>query len=167
MLSAYALLFNLITSIFATPLLLSPPTLFNLPSLNPTTLSSVNTTLHDDFHCFEQRSDRRPTDYQDCENAITEMHRSTDHRRYIFGRGRSATYKLPRTFQSGTCVINLDMVYDEDNDKLTFLEVRGAALALALRCTSGPIFRVGGVKAVEPKKVLYITILGAVPLSTY
>ena len=167
MLSAHALLYTLITSIFATPLILSPPTLLNLPSSNPTTLSLVNTTLHADFHCFEERSDRRPTDYQDCENAITEMHRSTDHRRYTFGRGSSATYKLPRTFQSGTCVITLDMVYDEQNDKLTFAEVREAALALALRCTSGPVFNVGGVKAVEPKKVLYITILGAVPSGTY
>ena len=79
---------------------------------------------------------------------------------YSFGRGDDATYKLPRTFYRGTCLINLDMIYDDQTDSLTLREVREAALDLARQCTNGHVFNVGGSKAVEPRKVLYITILG-------
>ena len=88
------------------------------------------------------------------------MHTARDLRVYIFGRGERATYKLPKMFRSGTCVLNLDMVYEDQVDRLSLIQVREAALDLALRCTSGHLFNSGGILAVEPNNILYITIFG-------
>lgn len=160
MLSAQFMLFRLAPSILALPLQLDLPTLFNSALLNSTTLSIINTRLRDETPCFDPRPDREPTNYRDCEAAILEMNLKRDQDQYIFGRGSHATYKLPRTFHSGTCAVNLDMVYEEQTDRLTLPEIQGAAFAMANECTSGTVFNRGGSVAVGPKKVLYVTILG-------
>lgn len=98
--------------------------------------------------------------------AAREMHTEADMQMYTFGRGNDVTYKLPRTFWRGTCVINLDMVFDHQTDRLTFWEVRETALILARQCTSGQPFNAGGMVTVEPHNVLYITIFGTTPPST-
>lgn len=160
-LTTQILLFHLAPSIFATPLHLDLSILFNSALLNSTSLPIINTTSPNDVHlCFDPRPDRLPTRYSDCESAVSEINTGTDMRLYTFGRGSRATYKLPRTFHSGTCVINLDMVYDDQTDKLTLPEVQQAALALALRCATGTVFNTGGVTAVGGRKVLQITIIG-------
>ena len=88
------------------------------------------------------------------------MSTGSDTLTYTFGRGR-ATYKLPKTFHSGTCSVTLDMVYDDQRERLTLAVVQDVALRLALRCATGPIFNLGGVAAVSPKKLLHVTIIGA------
>ena len=85
---------------------------------------------------------------------------------YTFGRGpRSSgvTYRLPKTFHVRTCVLTLDMVHEDQRDRLSFFQVRETALNLAVQCTNGVYFRVGGIQAVEPRNVLFITIFGAAP----
>lgn len=81
-------------------------------------------------------------------------------RDYAFGRGSRATYKLPKTFRIGTCVVNLDMVRPEQIDFLTLSEVQQAALVLARQCVTGVLYKAGGIVAVGPRKVLYITMFG-------
>ena len=165
-LSTHILLFHLTLSISATNVQLNLPTLFNSAQLNSSALSLVNTTLYDHAPCFERRSDRLPANYHDCKTAIEKIPRSSGRLPYIFSRSSHSTYKLPRSFHSGTCFINLDMLHDEQTDILTLNQVREAALALALDCTTGPVFDLGGVRAVEPRNLLYITIMGVAPLGT-
>ncbi len=157
------MLFILAPSIFATRVQSKLPILLVNPALlNSTALSSVGTDVLNVQPCFEPKPDRLPARYQDCESAAMKMHSVADTRRYIFGRGSFATYKLPRTFSHGTCVVNLDMVYEEETDILTFVEVRSAVLLLARSCTLGPVFHVGGVAAVGPANALFVTIFGSV-----
>ena len=85
-------------------------------------------------------------------------------RTYVFGRGpriSGVTYRLPKTFRVRTCIITLDMVYEEQQDRLSFFAIREAALDLAVQCTSGPVFEVGGIQSVEPRHLLFITMFGA------
>ena len=157
--SAQILLFSLVSLILATPLHLDLPILINL---NSTILSPVNTAPLNYDPCFEPRSDLFPTNYVDCHAAIREMFRTSDMGRYYtFGRGDGATYKLPKTFSSGSCIVNLDMIYDEQTDRLTIPEVRQAALDLAAQCTTGTDFNLGGIEAVKPRNVLCVTIFGS------
>lgn len=93
------------------------------------------------------------------------MDKGRDMRSYIFGRDSTATFQLPKTYYSGTCVLNLDMVYDDQMDRLFILEIMEAAFALALRCATGTEFNRGGVAIVGLKKVLHITIIGTEPIS--
>lgn len=167
-LSTQIVFFHLAPSIFATPLQPGLPTLFNSALLNASTLQTINTALPDNEHpCFHPGSDRLPTNYLDCTSASLEILKGgRDTRLYTFGRGGRATYKLPKTFFSGTCVINLDMVYDEQTDKMTLLEVQQAALGLALRCTTSTVYKMGGVAAVGPRNVLYVTIIGVAARDT-
>ena len=166
-------------SISASPLQIDIPTLFDSPLSNPTALVSLNATLRDAYPCFDPTAlvslnailrdaypcfdpspDLRPTNHRDCDMAIMEMPRRTDSRVYTFGRGSHVTDKLPRDFQHGTCFVSLDMIYDDQVDELTFSEIRAAAIALALRCTTGSVFNLGGVAVVRPRNVLHITIMG-------
>ena len=165
-LSAQVLLLHLTPSIFANPLLINLPTLINSASINSTALPLVNTTISDNLRCFRQSPERLKASYMDCENTIMGMRSRMDTRRYIFGRGSRATFKLPRSFHEGTCHITLDMVLDDDTDRLTFAEVREAALDLAIRCTIASPFDRGGIEAVAPRKVLHITIIGTRPTDT-
>lgn len=160
-LSAQILIFQLAPSILANPLQRNLPALIDSALLNSTTLPIVNPSLFDRDPCFFPRSDRPPTNYPDCALAAVRMHAGTDTGVYTFGRGSRATYKLPKTFFSGTCVVNLDMVYDDQLDRLTFETIRETVLTLALRCTAGTVFNRGGVAAVGPKNVLHVTILGS------
>ena len=113
------------------------------------------------------RSDRHPTTYRDCQAALDEMEAGQRGRRsYLFGRGDRATYKLPKTFISGTCALTLDMVYDDQIARLTVLEIGNTAHDIIARCTTGAVFNVGGSAAVGPSNVLYITILGVALSST-
>ena len=98
--------------------------------------------------------------------AARDMHTEADMQVYTFGRGNDVTYKLPRTFWRGTCVINLDMVFEHQTDRLTFWEVRETALVLARQCTSGQPFNTGGMVTLEPNNVLHITIFGTTPPGT-
>ena len=165
-LSTHILLFHLTLLTFATNVQLNLPTSFNSAQLDSSALPLVNITLFDYEPCFERRSDRLTANYHDCKTAIEKIPRSSGRRRYIFGRSAHSTYKLPRSFHSGTCIITLDMIHDEQTDILTLTQIRETALALALKCTRGPVFDLGGVQAVEPRNLLYITILGVVPLGT-
>lgn len=154
-LGAQTLLLHLAQSTFATPLQLYTPTLIH-PAFSNSTALPTNS-----FHsCFDPQPGRLTAKYRDCETATLEINKGKDKQRYIFGRGSLATYKLPKTFSSGTCVVNLDMVYNDQMDSLTILEIQEAAFDLALRCATGTTFNQGGVAAVGPSEVLYITILG-------
>ena len=126
-------------------------------------LSLLNMTALNESPCFLPAPERLPARYQDCEAAVDEMD-TGDTRVYTFGRGTRAsgvTYPLPRTFRVLTCVITLDMVYGDQQDRLSIMAVREAALNLALQCTDGYYFKEGGISSVEPRNVLFITILGA------
>lgn len=159
------LLSHLLPSIFANPLQLDPPTLLNSALLNTTTLLPINTPNHD-FRCYEPGPRNPPTSIRDCRMAAREMHTEADMQVYTFGRGDDVTYKLPRTFWKGTCVINIDMVFNHQTDRLTFWEVRETALTLARRCTSDQPYNLGGITTVKPNNVLYVTIFGASPRGT-
>lgn len=87
----------------------------------------------------------------------------SDTRIYTFGRGSGVNYKLPKSFESGTCSVTLDMIYDDDRDMLTLPVVQDIANTLALRCATGPVFNLGGIAAVGPANVLYITMMGIKP----
>ncbi|KAF6227480.1 hypothetical protein HO133_008924 [Letharia lupina] len=165
-LSAQILLFYLAPVILASPLQPHLPTLFNSVTLNPPTLSIINTTFLDDNPCLYPSPVRLPTTYHDCAAAAMQITKGSVMEHYTFGRGRHATYKLPKTFHSGTCVVNLDMVYDDQEDTMTLLEIQGAAFALAIQCTAGAVFNLGGIEAVGPKKQLYVTIVGVMAQST-
>ena len=123
-------------------------------------LPHLNMTALDESPCFFPSPERLPPRYQDCEAAVDEIH-TGDMRIYTFGRGPGVTYQLPKTFHVLTCVITLDMVYEDQRDRLSIMQVREAALDLAVQCTNGYYFKVGGVLSVEPKNVLFITIFGA------
>ena len=164
--STQVLLLHLIPLIFANPVQPHLPTLVDTALLNSTHHSLVNTTISDVSRCFERSEGRFQAHYIDCVTAIMKMHGRTETRNYIFGRGSLATFKLPRDYQSGTCYITLDMIHEEQTDILTFAEVREAALGLAHECTLGTGLDRGGVDAVAPRGVLYITILGAEPTAT-
>lgn len=167
LLSTEILLFNLAPFIFASSLHLDLPTLSNSALQNASTLQIINTTFSNhESPCFDPAPARLPITYSDCISASLKLLLKGADIQYTFGRGGRVTYKLPKTFFSGTCVINLDMVFDEQTDKLTLLEVQQAALDLARRCTTGTDFRTGGVAAVGPKNVLYITIIGAADRET-
>lgn len=168
--SAQIILFYLTRSIFATPLLLDLPTVFESPISNSTALTIINSTVVDADPCSLPRPDRSRATFYDCEAVISSMRRITDRRRYTFGRGGSSvTYTLPRTFMVRTCALVLDMVHDHQTDELTFPEIRQHASNLAAECTAGTAgaaFDRGGLVAVGPKKELYITILGMELLDT-
>lgn len=161
-LSAQILLLQLAPAILASPLQLDVPILFDSTLLNTTILPIVNTGVQKEYPCFNPKPDRLPTNYADCTMAAIEMHKATDTRLYTFGRGSHATYKLPKTFFKGTCVLTLDMVYDDQLDSLTFDVIRDTIFSLALRCATGPVFDRGGVAAVGPRNVLHVTIIGNV-----
>ncbi|CAF9942654.1 hypothetical protein IMSHALPRED_004347 [Imshaugia aleurites] len=157
------LLFYFVQSISSHPLQLDLPILIDSSLSNSTTLPRINTSFSNVFPCFYPGTDHLPTNYQDCGKAIMEMPPRTDPRTYTFGRGLYASYKLPKTFINGTCLVNLDMVYDEQEDDLTFSEIRDAAFNLAIQCAAGGKFKMGGVAAVRPRNVMYITIMGVRP----
>ena len=162
LLSAQIILLQLAPATLATPLQLDLPILFDSTLLNTTILPTVNTIVHEEYSCFNPVPDRLPTNYADCTMAAIEMHKGTEKRFYIFGRGIYATYQLPKTFFSGTCVLTLDMVYDDQLDSLTFDVIRDTIFGLALRCATGPVFDSGGIAAVGPRNVLHVTIFGKV-----
>ena len=166
LLRAQLLLFHLSPLVLANPLRLVLPTLFNSALSNSTNLSSINTSSFNDVSCFDASTVRPRPIYYDCTRAIAEMDKGTGTRPYIFGRGDDVNYKLPRTFISGTCLVNLDMVYDDDRDTLPFLAIKDVARDLATRCIDGSVFKVGGVASVSPRKLLYITIMGTVTTGT-
>lgn len=93
-----------------------------------------------------------------------DMNTGSDTQIYTFGRGSPVTYKLPKTFYSGTCSVTLDMVYDDQRERLTMPVIQDVALRLALRCATGPTFNLGGVAAVSSKNLLHVTIIGGQPL---
>lgn len=165
-LSAQLVVLSHLPSTFANPLQYNLPTLLTPEPQNSTMLPLLNMTAHNESPCFLPSVERLPVNYQDCEAAVDEMHHGSDMRVYTFGRGpRSSgvTYRLPKTFCVGTCVLTLDMVYEEQMDRLSFFQVNEVALNLALQCTNGHYFNVGGVESVEPRNVLFITIFGAAP----
>lgn len=166
LLSAQLLLLSHLPSIFANPLQHYLPTLLTPEPQNYTMLPPVNMTDSDESPCFLPSPERLPVNYQDCQVAIADMYRGSNMRVYTFGRGpRSSgvTYRLPKTFHVRTCVLYLDMVHNDDQDRLSFFQVREVAQSLAVLCTNGYFFRVGGIQAVEPRQLLYITIFGAAP----
>ena len=167
MICAQMLLFELAPTIFATPLQLNLPTLPGSALLTTTTPAIINTTFLNESPCFAPLADRHATNYRDCASAATEMTIGMDAQVYTFGRGSRATYKLPKTFYSGTCAVTLDMIYEDQIDRLSFETIQDATFRLALRCTSGPVFDVGGVAAVGPRKLLHVTILGIGPRSIH
>ena len=165
-LSAQLVILSHLPSISASPLQLNLPTLLTPEARNSTQLPPVNITALNESPCFYPSIERLPISYPDCEAAINEMNKGTGPRVYTFGRGpRSSgvTYRLPKTFHVRTCVLTLDMVYEDQKDRLSFFEVREVATNLALQCSNGYYFRVGGIQSVEPKNVLFITIIGAAP----
>ena len=113
------------------------------------------------------RPDRLPTTYHDCHAALDQFVVGHSGRTsYVFGRGNQVTYKVPKTFASGTCALTLDMVYDDQSARLTISEVAKAASNLMVRCTTGILFQYGGIIAVGPSDVLYVTIMGVEVSST-
>ena len=156
----HILILKFLPTIFAIPLQLNLPILLDSTLLSPTTSAIINTTFPGQYSCFDPHPTRLPTTYEDCASAVMEMNKGSDTRTYTFGRGSHATYTLPKTFYSGTCSVTLDMVYDDQLERLTLAVIQDVALRLALRCAIGPIFNLGGVAAVSPKNVLYVTVVG-------
>ena len=161
-LSTQIIFFHLAPSIFATPLQPGLPTLFNSALRNASTLQITNPAFpNNEYSCFNPEPGHLPTNILDCQSASFEILKG---RRvtwdYTFSRGDRGNFKLPAFFRSGTCLISLDMLYDDQMDRLTVLEVQETALNLALRCTNSPDFKTGGIVAMGPKNVLYITIIG-------
>ena len=152
-------------SIFANPLQLNLPTLVTPETRNSTILPLLNMTTLGEGPCFFPSPERLPAKYQDCEAAVNELHgEGPNMRTYVFGRGprvSGVTYRLPKTFHVRTCIITLDMVYEEQRDRLSFFDVREAALDLAVQCTSGAFFNTGGIQPVGPRNLLFITMFGA------
>ena len=158
----------LATSTFATSLQLDTPNpILQLVPLNSSNLQAIDSSLPKMSPCFTPKPDRFPANYLDCYAALDELEKGHGGRTsYIFGRGDQVTYKLPKTFHSGTCTLTLDMVYDDQTARLTILEVANTASNLIVRCTTGAIFKYGGSLAVGPSDVLYVTIIGAAVSST-
>ena len=158
----------LATSTLVTSLQLERPNpILQLVPLNFTNPQTIDSSSLNVSPCFMPRPDRIPTIYLDCHAALDELETSRGGRRsYIFGRGDRATYKLPKTFHSGTCALTLDMVYDDQTARLTFREIANTASNLIVRCTTGAIFKYGGSIAVGPSNVLYITVIGTAVSST-
>ena len=166
LLSAQLFVLSHLPSIFANPLQHNLLTLLTPEPKNSTTLPPVNRTDPNESPCFIPGPERLPVSYQDCEEAAVEMGKGSGMRVYTFGRGpRSSgvTYRLPKTFHVRTCVLNLDMVLEDQKDRLSFFEVREVVLNLAVQCTNGYFFRVGGSKSVGPRNLLFVTIFGAAP----
>ena len=159
-LNAQVLFFHFASLISATPLHLIPATHLNLVTSSTATLPFVNATFVVDNTCFEHRSNLYPAKYLDCVAAIDNMSRGKATQPCTFSRGRPADVKLPKNFSSGSCLVTLDMVYDDQIDTVTFSDIRDRALALAFQCTRNPIHDNGGVAPVGPMEILYITIIG-------
>ena len=161
---AATLLFHLVPFTFATPLQLHVPTLFNSAQISSTTLPLINATLTNatfvkEEPCFLPSPDRLPVKSADCEKAAREMARGKGDRIYNLGRGSGVTYQLPKSFINGTCFLTLDMIYEDETDGLRFPQIQEAVDVLARRCAS-TYFDRGGIVAVGPRKVLYVTIFG-------
>ena len=165
-LSAQLVALSYLPSTLANPLQQNLPTLLTPEPQNSTMLPLLNLTALDESPCFQPSRERLPVNYPDCEAAVNEMHKGSDMRVYTFGRGprtTGVTYRLPKTFRVRTCVLTLDMVFEDQRDRLSFFQVREVALNLALQCTMGLYFKVGGVQSVEPRNLLFVTIFGAAP----
>ena len=155
-------------SALATPLQLErPDPILQLVPLNFSNPQTINSSSLNEGPCFMPRGDRFPAASYDCYAALSELiagHRGRTS--YIFGRGDGVTYKLPKSFYSGTCTLTLDMVYDDQTATLTVSEVADTAYDLIELCTTGRVFKYGGSIAVRPSNVLYVTIVGARVSST-
>ncbi|KAM0801401.1 hypothetical protein BDR22DRAFT_820906 [Usnea florida] len=153
-------------STLATPLQLERlDPILQLVPLNFSNLQTIDSSSLNEGPCFSPRPARFPAASDDCYAALGELiagHRGRTS--YIFGRGDGVTYKLPKNFDSGSCTLNLDMVYDDQTATLTVSEVADTASDLIELCTTGIVFKYGGSIAVRPSNVLYVTIIGvAVP----
>ena len=155
-------------STFATPSQLErPDPILQLVPLNFSNSQTLDSSSLNRSPCFLRRQDRFPAASHDCYAALGELIAGHPGRTsYIFGRGDGVTYKLPKNFDSGSCTLNLDMVYDDQTATLTVSEVADTASDLIELCTTGRIFKYGGSIAVRPSNVLYVTIIGAAVSST-
>lgn len=162
------MLMFLATSTFATSLQLErPDPILQLVPLNFTNSQTIHSPSLNEGPCFMPSPDRIQAACDDCYAAIDKLEMGHDGRTsYIFGRGSRVTYKLPKTFHSGSCTLTLDMVHDDQKARLTIEEIAHTASILIARCTTDTIFKYGGVMAVGPSNVLYITIIGTAMSST-
>jgi len=160
-----SLVFTLLSSINASPMQLASPILLGTSLNNNTNLSVFNSTTLQigPENCFEPKPGRIVTNYRDCEQAAIQFNPESIVAQLIFSRGPSAQYKLPRSFRAGTCVMYLDMPFDEDYDTLTLPDIALVAGKLAMECTAqGSSNAFGGIAAVGPKKLLHVEFFGRV-----
>lgn len=158
------LFLTLTSCILASPLQRASPFLLSTAINNSTSLSVVNVTSPDvgPENCFEPNPNYLPTNYRDCESAMLQLNPHGTVSELIFSRMSLANgYKLPRFFRSGTCVLYLDMVYDDDFDTMTLGDVATIASQLALQCTvTVSSNALGGVARVGPKQLMCVELMG-------
>lgn len=154
-------------SAFAWSLQSRIPSLLNTSSANKVSLSIPNNSSNDDAFgdCFNPTTPRRglyPANEQDCLNAVQDLLSIKDVFRPItFARRGKAGFRLPRVVRSATCVISIDVMYDEDKDYFHPYLLYTAAVDIAHRCTQST-FRFGGRNTAGPKRVVNVLVFGRV-----
>ena len=141
--------------------------LSNTSSSDASSLSILQLFSNDNRHadCFKPTASHRelyPVRFQDCYHALEELHNFKNPvRQVIFARRKRVGFRLPRAFQSGSCVISIEVTNDDDSDKFSPSTVHNKARELALRCTEGDL-RFGGRAKVGPLMVVDVLVFGRV-----
>ena len=134
------------------------------PNTTPPTLPRVS-GLKEDGDCFDASADPRliPAEMEDCRRAALLIRQfGPPTRSLIFSRLAPGIFTLPQVFRWGTCVIDVDVVNDGDNDIFPLWVVNNAVLELTMECVGGSS-HLGGKRFVGPNLVVYVMIFGRIP----
>lgn len=107
-----------------------------------------------------------PAHYEDCYEAcdkLLELLRVPPTERLKFGKQHGSNILLPQSVSFGTCQIRVDVTDPRDEDIFDLWTLHGAGLDLAYRCTEGPNFNYGGIRAVGSKGVVDMIMSGRMP----
>lgn len=159
------LLFLYTLSTFAASLQSNNLILSNISSSDALSLLTPNDASDNDgdSDCFNPAIPREglyPARTEDCFNAAKDLFAVRDPFRAItFARRPRVGFQLPKVFRSGTCVISIDVMNDDDKDVFKPWLVYITAREIASRCTEGA-FRFGGRTMTGPKMVVDVLVFG-------
>ncbi|KAL8911244.1 MAG: hypothetical protein Q9171_003542 [Xanthocarpia ochracea] len=139
--------------------------------MNPTTLLTYllpffllphpSTTAQTAVTCFDSlHPNILPTTYHACYQILKFV---VSHGRvnlpYTFSRHPNRGYQLPEQWFYDTCVVQLDMNANDEEDTASFRDVAKAAGTVMLGCVAQPP-HLGGTQFVGPKSVMNVSLFG-------
>lgn len=82
----------------------------------------------------------------------------------IFSRSENADIHLPWRTRTANCMIDLDVLDEDEEDIMSIREAHEIASALCRVCVSG-FYRYGGRTPVGPRGVVYVSVYGTTPVA--